>query len=117
MLSAQEYQALVAERMSEDQLQRAVVRVAREQGWLVYHTYDSRRSVAGFPDLVLVHAAHGAGRLLFRELKTVKGRVSAAQRVWLAKLAAAGADVAVWRPADLLGGVVVADLVRPVGAP
>ena len=23
-------------------------------GWMVYHTYDSRRSTAGFPDLVLV---------------------------------------------------------------
>ncbi len=118
MLSAQEYQDLVAAHMSEEVLQRRVVDIARSCGWLAYHTYDSRRSVAGFPDLVLVHAAHGTGRVLFRELKTMKGRVSTAQKRWIDKLAVAGADVAVWRPEDLLSGAVVADLVvQSGGAP
>jgi hypothetical protein len=62
----------------------------------VYHTHNSRRSEPGFPDLTVV-GAHG---VLFRELKSERGRVTADQRRWLDALAAAGADVVVWRPCD-----------------
>ena len=86
-------------KMSEKQFQKAVIDLAKWTGWLAYHTYDSRRSEPGFPDLVLVHPTRG---VLFRELKTMKGRVSAHQRKWLDKLALAGADVAVWRPNQLV---------------
>ena len=40
--------------MNEAELQRNVLSLAAMTGWLAYHTYDSRRSQAGFPDLVLV---------------------------------------------------------------
>jgi len=50
---------------------------------------------AGFPDLVLV-----GGRVLYRELKSMRGRTSDAQSAWLASLRAAGADACVWRPSD-----------------
>lgn len=58
-----------------------------------YHTFDSRRSDTGFPDLVLVR-----DRVVFLELKREKGRVSEAQRGWLTSLHAAGAEVYVVRP-------------------
>lgn len=93
--------------MTEPELERAV----REQlrllrGVLGYHTYDARRSPAGFPDWVIV----GPGGMLFRELKSGLGRVSKAQQRWLHALAACGQDVAVWRPEDLYSGRIAAEL-------
>lgn len=94
--------------ITERQWQRTVEGVAAAAGWLAYHAPDNRpvtsingaryvQSVrAGFPDLVLVKA----GRLLVVELKTQTGRVTAEQLRWLTELAAAGVEVAVWRPAD-----------------
>lgn len=96
-MRAAEYRATVAESMSEKQFQQWVVDLARRLGWLVYHTFDSRRSAPGFPDLVLVRG----DRLLFRELKAANGVVSAHQRVWLHGLKLARADVDVWRPKDM----------------
>ncbi|MEW1964651.1 VRR-NUC domain-containing protein [Micrococcus sp. NPDC078436] len=90
----EEYVRMMAAAMSERDLQDAVVRMAESLGWKVYHTYDSRRSGPGWPDLVLGRD----GRVLFRELKTMKGRVSKDQQEWIGLLAAAGDDVAVWRP-------------------
>ena len=112
MLTPDEHRANVAASMSEAAFQVQVITLARSMGWREYHTYDSRRSAAGFPDLVLVHPKRG---LLFRELKTAKGRVSKAQDEWILDLATAGADVDVWRPADLFNGVIV-DSLRGVGA-
>ncbi len=75
----------------------ALVRELCERlGVLVYHTHDSRRSEPGFPDLVIV----GAGGVLFRELKSATGRVTAEQQMWLNLLNLAGQDADVWRPAD-----------------
>lgn len=94
--------------ITERQWQRIVEGVATVGGWLVYHAPDNRpvtstrgrryvQSVrAGFPDLILVKT----GRLLAIELKTQTGRVTAEQLQWLTELAAAGVEVAVWRPAD-----------------
>ena len=81
-----------------------VTELATLCGWLVYHTYDSRRSQAGFPDLVLVRA----DSLIFAELKTAKGTIKPIQRKWLDTLAAVAKtqpDVAVylWRPEDWRG--------------
>ncbi len=82
-------------RMQEKEFQKSVVDLATFTGWLVYHNPDSRRSTAGFPDLVLLK-----DRLLFRELKTTTGRVSEAQKYWLTALTWVGQDAKVWRPAD-----------------
>ena len=59
-----------------------LVKKAGFAGWMVYHTYDSRRSTAGFPDLVLVKPPV----VIFAELKTEKGTPSTAQDEWLEKL-------------------------------
>lgn len=91
--------------MTERQLQDAIRDLCRRLGLLCYHTHDSRRSEAGFPDLVIV-----GRRVLLRELKTDVGRASKPQLSWLLALEAAGADAKVWRPADLHNGAIVAEL-------
>lgn len=79
----------------EKDWQAKIVRAAHAAGWGVYHTYDSRRSMAGFPDLVLWHGGHGV--IAFREIKTNTGKVAPAQEQLLLSLRFAGADVEVWR--------------------
>ncbi len=88
-------------RVTEKQLQAAIVKTARLLGWRCYHTYDSRRSEPGYPDLTMVKD----GRLLFVELKAVTGKVSDAQLEWLDALGLA-AESYVWRPAQWLDGTV-----------
>lgn len=79
----------------EKEFQREVVNHARLHGWRkIYHTYFSDRSEAGFPDLVLVRP----GRIVFAELKTMKGKVSPTQDEWLTALMDGGAEVYTWRP-------------------
>jgi hypothetical protein len=85
--------------MSENELLANVREIAKLNGWETYHTHDSRRSDAGWPDLVLASAAQR--RTLFIELKKRTGRVSDAQQKWLDLLALCGQEVAVWRPADM----------------
>ncbi len=80
--------------MTERQLLDAVRDACRWAGLMTFHTYDSRRSEPGFPDLCIC----GPSGLLFRELKSSRGRLTADQQTWLDRLAAAGADAAVWRP-------------------
>jgi VRR-NUC domain-containing protein len=109
LMSVAEHRRIVARDMSEDALLAQVRRAALTLGWIVYHTHDSRRSEPGFPDLVLVSPRQG--RILWRELKTARGRVSVEQQKWLDALRAAGQDVGVWRPVDLLEERIVAELV------
>lgn len=102
---------MTALKVSEAQLQKQVLDLAKLTGWTRAHfrparvgTGDDQRWVtpvaadgAGFPDLVLVHPDRG---VLFRELKSASGRLSDDQEAWLGVLMAAGADAAVWRPDD-----------------
>lgn len=82
---------------TEKDFQRAVVALAEANGWKHFHPHDSRRSASGWPDLALVRS----GVLLLAELKTTKGRVSAAQAEWLDALRAVdGVRVRVWRTPD-----------------
>lgn len=83
--------------MTEAELQKAILDAARQFGWLVYHTHDSRRSQAGFPDLVMVKGS----RIIFAELKAEKGRLSPAQLTWINALQNTYAEVYVWRPESL----------------
>jgi hypothetical protein len=80
----------------EKDFQQQVVDICELYDLAFYHTHDSRRSVAGFPDLVVV-----GGSVLYAELKTETGRVSKAQQWWIDRLEAAGEEVHVWRPSDL----------------
>lgn len=118
MLTAAEYRLLQAREMSEAVLQLRVTQLATVLGWGWYHPPDNKpdargkrqRVQGGFPDLVLVRG----DRLLFRELKRQREKPREDQVQWLERLAAAGADVGVWRPLDYLDGTVEADLLRAV---
>lgn len=82
--------------MKEEAFRQQVRGIARSFGWMMYHTYDSRRSDPGFPDEVMVHPRRN--RVLFVEFKNEKGKVTDAQWKWLNALALGGQEVAVWRP-------------------
>jgi hypothetical protein len=97
-------------RQPEKHFTQEVVDLARMFGWqLVYHTYWSEHSAAGFPDLVLCKPP----RLVFAELK-VGTIVKPAQQAWLDGLAdVAGVETYIWRPADMQGIVDVLRGERP----
>ena len=81
--------------LSEKDFMESIVQLARNTGWMVYHTYDSRRSTAGFPDLVMTKHK----RLVIAEIKTETGKTSPAQDKWLETLRTArGVKVKLWRP-------------------
>ena len=84
--------------MSEAKFLSDVRQYAEKQRWLCYHTFDSRRSPAGFPDLVLVRGS----RLIFAELKREGENPTQDQRLWLQALSAVGTPIEtyVWRPSD-----------------
>ena len=91
--------------MKESYFQSQVILLAKLHGWLVMHTraVEIRPGVwktplqghAGYPDLTLVHSTKG---IIFAELKSDIGRVSAMQKAWHETLSAAGAEVHIWRP-------------------
>lgn len=73
-----------------------VVHLAKLCGWRYYHTFDSRRSTVGFPDLLLVHPKRRL--VIFAELKTDRGKETPEQSAWLTDLLAAGQTAVTWRP-------------------
>jgi hypothetical protein len=82
--------------VTEAQWQAQVVQLAELYGWRWYHTHDSRRSPAGFPDLVLWRE-----RVVFAELKTDTGRLTPDQNVFrMQMLRVSGVEHYVWRPRD-----------------
>ena len=83
--------------MREDQLQASIAELCKYLGALIYHTHDSRRSNAGWPDCAIITRDN---RLLVRELKVGRNKPSKAQQQWLDRLKAAGVDAGVWRDTD-----------------
>jgi hypothetical protein len=84
-----------AQPVTEKQWQAQVVQLLETYNYLVYHTYDSRRSKPGFPDLVAV-----GKQVFFLECKTERGKVTSEQQEWIDGLRSAGANVAVITPRD-----------------
>jgi Holliday junction resolvase len=68
-----------AQRITEKDLQSTIVDLLHLYGWITYHTFDSRRSTPGFPDLVAIKGT----RLLALELKSDLGKVTEEQYGWL----------------------------------
>lgn len=96
-----------AQRPTWKEFQRNVVDLGHVAGWtiaqfrplLTKHGWRTPVSAdgAGFPDLVLV----GRDQVLFRELKSGRGRLTVDQEAWLELLARNGADAGVWTDRDL----------------
>ena len=83
--------------LQEKQFLALVRELAQWCGWRVYHTHDSRRSPAGFPDLVLVRRPI----VILAELKAARGRLTPEQRAWLEALGQCpGVETYLWRPSD-----------------
>jgi hypothetical protein len=83
--------------LSEKAFMRQVTDLATLYHWAHYHTRDSRGSVAGFPDLVLIRPP----RLIFAELKRKGSRATLEQSEWLAMLRQIpGIEVHLWTMAD-----------------
>jgi hypothetical protein len=98
-----EFREATAKRMSEKQLLQYVLDLARACGYLVYHTFDSRRSTPGFPDIIAV----GYDRLLAIECKREGQHPTPEQDDWLSELAyVPGVACYVVRPSDWLNGEV-----------
>ena len=83
--------------MTEKELQAQVQQLAKLGGWQFYHTWNSIHSAPGFPDNVMAKTP----RLVFMELKTELGKVTAAQQKWLEILATVpGVEVYLFRPSE-----------------
>lgn len=79
--------------ISEAMFQALILDIAGWLGWTHYHTRDSRGSNPGWPDLVLVRERAGMpARILFREIKTSRGRLTQEQARWGQLLLNAGLD-------------------------
>lgn len=67
---------------AEKTFQAEVLKRAGELGWEhLYHSFFSKRSEKGFPDIIAVRPA--TGQLIAAELKTMKGIVGTRQHEWL----------------------------------
>lgn len=84
--------------MTEKQFQQDVLDLATKLGYSHYHTFNSRRSDPGFPDLVLCH--RDKARILFVECKLDDTKTTPAQDHWHDTLAWCDQEVYVWRPKD-----------------
>ena len=91
--------------LSEDDVLAAIVQYAQLRGILVHHSRPARTANGwatpiqgdkGLPDLILA----GRNGVLFRELKTARGRLSEDQDTWISRLVRARQNVAVWRTTD-----------------
>lgn len=84
--------------LTEKQFEAQVRELAKLFRWLLYKTWRSQHSPAGYPDLTLVRPP----RIVFAELKTAKGKTSPEQDKWLAILQSVPhIETYLWRPSDL----------------
>ena len=101
----------IAAAMTEAELEEHVRELCKGLGILRIHVYNSRGTTPGVPDDVLI----GPRGVLWRELKTMRGKVTPAQRAMGEALHAAGQDWAVWRPDYLLSGGIALELAALAG--
>ena len=81
----------------EKDLQQQVEQLLRLFCWRYYHTWNSRRSAQGFPDLIALRRE----RHLVAELKKEGGEPTPEQQNWLDEFEEVGFEVYIWRPADV----------------
>lgn len=81
-------------RVTEKSFMATVVELAKLRGWKVFHVFDSRRCVAGFPDLLLIRGT----QLIVAELKVGRNTATAEQVEWLRAFEGAAVTAHVWYP-------------------
>ena len=89
---------------SEAHFQKHVITLAKMNGWEVFHQGDMRYilSGVGYPDLTLI--SQRESRVIFAELKTSSGKVSAEQVRYAAvisSLGILGVEYKLWRPGHI----------------
>lgn len=92
--------------MTERDLERGVLDIARLYGWRVVHFRPARTVTGwrtpvaadgiGWPDLFMVRGS----RIVGAELKSDAGKLTRYQTAWLEALGDAGVETHVWRPSD-----------------
>ncbi len=94
--------------VSETEFQSQVIDLAHIHGYRHMHVrrtigrhrqWVTGTSTIGWPDLTLWAPLHH--RIMFAELKTETGKLSADQELVLTELVSAGAHVHLWRPSQL----------------
>ena len=92
---------IIVAAMTETDLERFVRYLTAQRHLPAFHVINSRRAVTltGWPDWTIVGT-----RVIFRELKSQRGKVTPSQQALGEAILAAGGDWAVWRPADLKDG-------------
>lgn len=96
--------------MSEDDLLRAVLALAKLYGWRTLHIRPARTEKGwrspvqgdgkGWPDLFMIRGDD----VLAIELKGATGKLTDEQRAWLDALMPIAWDACVWRPEDWTSG-------------
>lgn len=81
--------------VTEKAYMQQIIDLARKCGYYCYHCHDSRRSMPGFPDLMII-----ADRIIFLEVKTETGKLSPEQRAVIHRLRSAGCLAMVVRPSN-----------------
>lgn len=81
---------------SEREFQAWVEERAAERGWIAFHDRDSRKNLAGLPDLILIRE-----RVVWLELKWGRGKARSKQVIFCDALRAAGQEVYVCWPKDI----------------
>ena len=101
----------IAAAMTEDRLEEGIRALCKDLGIIRIHVYLSRGTTPGVPDDILI----GPRGILWRECKTMRGKVTPAQQAMGEALLAAGQDWGVWRPDDLLSGEIAEQLAELAG--
>ena len=83
---AEESRRVLWESISEKDFMAGIIADAERLGWLTFHTYDSRRSNEGFPDLFMLHPTKM--RIVILETKAMKTKTTAKQKAWIKALQA-----------------------------
>lgn len=87
---------LLAGAVREKAFQQNVGDEATLRKWTWYHTWNSRWSTGGFPDFLALRGES----IVVAELKSLTGKLTLQQRVWLVAWWQAGAAVYVWTPLE-----------------
>lgn len=101
-VTAAELQAITDSSLTEKDWQAEVVAYLVERGWQIYHTWSSRHSAAGFPDLVCLRPPVVAFVELKREpTRGNKAELTIHQTKWIRRLGRCTMVKArVYRPSD-----------------